>query len=201
MFDGILDRLLFVIPWIFPAIAFHEFGHAWTADRLGDPTPSQDGRLTLAPWAHVDPMGLLGIIFAGFGWGKPVMIRGQYFRKPLRDMMYVALAGPFMNLLLAGAVSVIIRLNTAGIISLPPFAWRFLVQGVILNIGLMFFNLIPVPPLDGSKILFYFLRGGAAYQFAKLESIGPLLLLAVIFMAGRIISIPVSIVVRLLTGL
>lgn len=145
------------LPGILIAISFHEFAHAWMADRLGDYTPRSQGRLTLNPLAHVDPLGLILLLCVGIGWGQPVQINPNNFtsnksRKTCE--MLVSLAGPLMNLILAIAFTIIyfVLFKYAPSDSFFEII-RALVQGVvILNIGLGVFNLIPLPPLDGEKI-------------------------------------------------
>lgn len=177
-----LQGTLMMLPGLVLALTFHEYAHAKMADKLGDPTPEDQGRLTLNPMAHMDPMGTICLLFAGFGWGKPVQVNGAYFRNPARDNMLVALAGPVMNFILAFILFVILA-----IISLftPAFGamytasasattWTIIYYIVLyaatLNISLGVFNLLPVPPLDGSKIFAYFLKGKAREFLYTLEN-------------------------------
>ncbi|MBI3894270.1 MAG: site-2 protease family protein [Candidatus Wallbacteria bacterium] len=143
------------------AITLHEYGHAFVATKLGDPTPRAMGRLTLDPRAHLDPIGTLLIFVAHFGYAKPVPINPAYFRKPGRDQVLVAMAGPAMNLLLCALCILGVRglfpaLQFATVIWWPWWkllALQALVLSAILNATLAVFNLIPVPPLDGSYLL------------------------------------------------
>ncbi len=148
MMEAFFLRIL-VLPFIILALSFHEYAHAWTAYRLGDPTAARLGRLTLNPLAHIDWLGLLMIVLVGFGWAKPVPVNPMYFRNPPAHMAIVAAAGPISNFLFAlvGAVfySVALRANPALLPVIDTFIW--------LNVILGVFNLIPLPPLDGWRIL------------------------------------------------
>lgn len=155
---GWVMNILITLPAILIGLSFHEFAHAFAADRLGDGTPRSQGRVTINPAAHIDPFGLLALIFIGFGWGKPVMVDDRNFKHRRRDSLIVDLAGVTMNLVLAIAFAGILRL-------LAVYQSEFLgttLGGVILdmlfaiisiNIVLMIFNLLPVPPLDGFGII------------------------------------------------
>jgi len=139
------NPVLFLI-WagaLLTAITVHEFAHAWSADRLGDPTPRLQGRLTLNPLAHLDPIGTLMLLLVRIGWGKPVQFDPFNLKNPKRDAAIISLAGPASNIILAVVLAIILRLTQSPII--PPF--------IILNIVLAIFNLIPIHPLDGGKIL------------------------------------------------
>jgi len=128
------------------AISVHEAAHAWTAQKLGDSTAAALGRITLNPLAHLDPVGSIMLLIAGFGWGKPVPVNDAKLRRPI-DMVLVALAGPASNLALAVLMSIVVRIAPVG--PIQDVAEIF----VFLNLALMLFNLIPIPPLDGSKLL------------------------------------------------
>ena len=168
-----LLALLLTLPGVIIAITFHEFAHAFAADKLGDDTPRNQGRLTLNPLAHIDPFGFLMLIFVHFGWGKPVEINPRNFKRN-RSMSaqeaIVALAGPLMNLVLAIVLTIILFaivtfapgfvLTTVGYLIL--IALR---MAISVNIGLGVFNLVPLPPLDGSKILMHFLPYNAKNWF------------------------------------
>lgn len=168
-----LLALLLTLPGVIIAITFHEFAHAFATDKLGDDTPRNQGRLTLNPLAHIDPFGFLMLIFVHFGWGKPVEINPRNFKRN-RSMSaqeaIVALAGPLMNLILAIVLTIILFaivtfapgfvLTTVGYLIL--IALR---MAISVNIGLGVFNLVPLPPLDGSKILMHFLPYNAKNWF------------------------------------
>lgn len=189
-----LARLALVVVLFVPAIVAHEYAHAWAADKLGDPTPRWSGRLTLNPRAHFDLSGALlfltTLLFFGIaiGWAKPVPINPLNFPSPVRDMALVALAGPLSNLAqAAGCYIILVGLNSLYVAnpSLPiwntllPFLVTLLGGSVMVNLVLAFFNLIPAPPLDGSRILRVFLPYEAAMA---LERIGPFGVIAAFFL-------------------
>jgi Zn-dependent protease len=168
------------------AITIHEFAHAWVADKLGDPTPRYQDRVTLDPRAHLDPIGTLAILVAGFGWGKPVPFDPYNLENPQRDAALIALAGPASNMLLAIALALLVHSGILGFLALPA---AFIIQ---INVMLAIFNMVPVHPLDGSKILMAFLPGDTAYeyeQFMRRYGMFVLLLLIVPWSGG---SSPVS---------
>ena len=153
---SIYSKLL-SLPGIIIALSFHEFAHAWMSNKLGDPTPRMQGRLTINPLAHVDLLGFVCLLICGFGWGKPVMINPYYYKKRRRDELLVALAGVTMNLILAVLFSYPTKLfysmyaqTGSGLMEVIYYIFMFTVQ---INLCLMIFNLIPVPPLDGWGIL------------------------------------------------
>ena len=181
--------LLLLIPPLLFALTFHEASHGWVALRLGDPTARLLGRLTLNPLAHLDPLGtLVFLIPPHIGWAKPVPIDVRYLRHPRRDMMWIALAGPVSNVLLALGFGTLLRVARA--VSLPfsgaaeMALIRMVAWGVVLNLGLAAFNLIPIHPLDGSKVLAGLLNPIAAARFQQLEPIGPFLLLGLILLGS-----------------
>lgn len=156
MFNRSIETILLTIPAIIIGFSFHEFAHAWTSDRLGDPTPRNQGRLTLSPMAHIDIIGFILILVAGFGWAKPVQINPRYYKNPRRDELIVSLAGPAMNLVVAFAFVVVYRLIITFYSGGNVIVDNLLnvIQYVTwINIILLFFNLIPLPPLDGFAIL------------------------------------------------
>jgi Zn-dependent protease len=140
------------------AITIHEFAHAIAADRLGDDTPRSQGRLSINPIDHLDPLGTLMMAVStytgfGIGWGKPVMTHPDRFRHPRRDILLVAVAGPFSNILQALLFAGAVRLNDAQGWMVPGSPGdQLLTTGILINLALTFFNLIPIPPLDGSKV-------------------------------------------------
>jgi len=159
------NPLLFVVIMVglVIAVTIHEFAHAWIADRLGDPTPRVQGRVTLDPRAHLDPLGTLALLFFRFGWGKPVQFDPYNLKEPVRDAAIIALAGPVSNIILASAMSILIHLQL-----LPSLLELAFVQIIFINIVLAIFNLIPVYPLDGSKILMAVLPQETAYEYEQL---------------------------------
>ncbi|REJ35019.1 MAG: site-2 protease family protein [Bacillota bacterium] len=201
--DFRLDVLILRVAAVLLALAIHEYAHAAAAVRLGDPGPKFDGRLTLNPLAHLDPVGTLMLFFFSFGWAKPVMVNPARFKNPRRDMMWVALAGPLSNIALAFALA---RLAPFILNIVPPGAlratWMFLQVSVQLNIWLAVFNMLPLPPLDGSKVLMGILPRRYAYRYARLESYGTviLLLLVVSGMLFRVLQPAYSAVARLVVG-
>ncbi|MCS6949843.1 MAG: site-2 protease family protein [Armatimonadota bacterium] len=177
-------------------ITVHEFAHAVTAYKLGDPTPKRQGRVTLNPLDHLDPLGTLMLVLMvitgarGIGWGRAVQVNPANFEHPRRDLMLVAAAGPFSNLLLALLIAGLLRLQ---ILPMTPSLAEFLVMMVYMNIGLMFFNLIPIAPLDGSKILAGLLPADAAYRYEMaMFRFGPILLLALVFIVPGVLSVLVG---------
>lgn len=197
--------LLLRAPAILFNLSLHEFAHGYMADKLGDPTARMSGRLTLNPLKHLDLIGTLAIFLFHFGWAKPVPLNPYNFRQPRRDMMLSALAGPFSNLACALVCGIIMRFlprsfiyltahtffagtgvipgNFAQFIAIMLFSFFF--YGLILAV----FNLIPIPPLDGSKILYYVLPSSIAYEYMKLERYGFFILLGIIFI-GSFFGIP-----------
>lgn len=166
---------LILVLALIVSITIHEFAHAWVADRLGDYTPRSQGRLSLNPLAHLDPLGTFLLFVAGFGWGKPVMFNPLHLKNPQRDTLLIALAGPASNILLAFILALV----------LPwlPFAaviWQVVIS---INIALAAFNLLPIHPLDGSKILMGLLPRDLAWEYQDImERYGFLILLALVFL-------------------
>lgn len=147
-----------MLPGIVIGISFHEFGHAFVAYKLGDPTPNNQGRVTISPLAHMDPIGLIALIFVGFGWGLPVQINPNNFKKPRRDELLVGIAGITINFVLAIAFAGILKLLfTFGLNFINTYMGGVVVDilnyTIMINIVLMVFNLLPVPPLDGFGIV------------------------------------------------
>ncbi|TLY48317.1 MAG: site-2 protease family protein [Gammaproteobacteria bacterium] len=186
--------ILWVVPLLF-AITVHETAHGWVASKLGDPTAKLLGRLTLNPLKHIDPIGTIivpAILFSLggfiFGWAKPVPITWQNLKNPRRDMALVAAAGPLANLLMA-FLWVAIAKVAMGFDNGPPIIYMAQV-GISINLVLMLLNLIPIPPLDGSRVVASFLSPKMAYQFNKLEVYGFLILVVLLAsgILGRILG-------------
>jgi Zn-dependent protease len=175
---------ILVFGGILFAIGFHEASHAYMADYLGDPTPRSRGRTTLNPLAHLDPVGTLVILVTGFfGWGKPAPYDPYNLRDPKRDTALIALAGPSSNLLLAILFSVF-----AHLFPMPILISEILVNFISINIFLALFNLIPVPPLDGSKIAGIFMSNENAARYANQNNLLLLLLLILPIFGGYSIA-------------
>ncbi len=224
-FELILEVILSLLA-VFMAIVLHEVAHGFMALRLGDPTAKSRGRLTLNPLAHVDPVGtilipvmialfrfLFGWNLLLFGWAKPVPINPAYFRNPLRGMLYVALAGPGTNVALAlvtaGIGRLLIVLVPTGILfgstglAVNMIHWLFYLLSafVLYNLLLALFNLIPVPPLDGSRILMYFLPAEGRRFLMSIERYGLFIIVAIFYLGGlNLIFNGVSGLWRLLLG-
>ena len=161
------------------ALSFHEFAHAWMAEKCGDSTAAKMGRLTLNPMAHLDMMGSLMILFVGFGWAKPVPVDGRNLKNPRTDMMKVAAAGPVSNLLLAMVAGIVFRfMNGTGLLTDSIFI--LLIYFTRINIALAVFNLIPVAPLDGSQIFSGYLMKTNPQLAWKIQTYGPQVLFGLI---------------------
>lgn len=210
MFQGFLQKILLTAPPILLALTVHECAHAWTAYRLGDPTAKMLGRVTLNPIKHLDPIGTIMLFFSGlFGWAKPVPVNPRNFKNISRDMMWVSLAGPLSNLALAAIFAVLYKLFLMagpGLMHALPGVYRplfIMVEfSVIINVSLAIFNMVPVPPLDGSKVLTYLLPSDKAFAFSRIEPYGFMILLLLIVTGAihKFVSPLVFLMVNLLTG-
>jgi Zn-dependent protease len=214
-----LDPATLISRLIVLVICFtvHEFSHAWTATRLGDETPRQNGRLTLNPLVHLDPMGSLLLLVAGFGWAKPVPINPYALnRRSPAGVMWVSLAGPFSNLLMAIVAAIPFRLGLVSVFSgltstraILPTPSQVLIEFISINLLLCLFNLIPLAPLDGEKILDYFLPPNLARSFESIRPYGPAVLIVLVLVVpmmlhidliGLIIMPPLNAIRSLLIG-
>jgi len=175
-------QFLFVAAAILLGFTVHEFTHAYVADKFGDDTPRLMGRLTLNPAAHLDLVGTIFLLIAGFGWGKPVIVNPRNFKNPIWDNVTVSLAGPMSNLVIAVILGLIYRFA-----NLPLIINQALVVFVFYNLVLMIFNFLPIPPLDGSKILSIFLPEEVYLQFQQL---GIFLLFGLVLLSSFIPVIP-----------
>lgn len=198
--------LLLRAPAILFNLTIHEFSHGYIADRLGDPTARLNGRLTLNPLKHLDLIGTIAIFLFHFGWAKPVPLNPYNFRSPKRDTMLASIAGPISNIACAMVSGFLLRFLPVGLLNnssyiffsggrvMPVNLSEFI--GVILfslffyGLVLAAFNLIPIPPLDGSKILYYILPSNLAYQYMKIERFGFFILIGIIFL-GSLAGIPI----------
>lgn len=213
LFNNPLGFLFWLIALVV-AITIHEFAHAYAADRLGDPTPRLQGRLTLNPLAHLDPIGTLMLLIARFGWGKPVQFDPFNLRHPRRDAAIISLAGPASNIALAVICSLILRILITYHLSLITFPFidlldylliGFLRPLIIMNVVLAIFNLVPIHPLDGFKIVGGVLPREYARQWYELEPYGMIFLIFLIFPffggvspISQLISPPINMLLKLL---
>jgi Zn-dependent protease len=182
--------------WIFPAILFsltiHEYAHGWIALRCGDTTAKDAGRLTLNPFAHLDLFGVLMMIFGPFGWAKPVPVNINNLNTPKRDMVFVALAGPVSNLVFAVAAGLLFRIIMP-VFSLNMYSHYLGIQVLLVayfGIGLSFFNLLPVPPLDGSNIVMGLLPRHLTARYVSAVRYAPLVFLVLIVLEWSPLHIP-----------
>lgn len=206
-----IDSSTIILIAIFLLVAFpvHEFSHALVAYRLGDGTAKMFGRLTLNPVVHFDPIGGLFLVITAllpggllFGWAKPTPVNPSMLRDRRNGEVLVALAGPASNLIMASLAAVVFRvIDTTGL-DVPPLVYELLLSFVIYNVGLAVFNMIPVPPLDGSNLLFRFMSPQQAWRWRPvLQQYGFIIILAVIFLASRLLGSLITNVARVLLGL
>lgn len=203
-----LIQFLFVVPCVLIALTFHEFAHGYMAYKLGDPTAKNFGRLTLNPLKHLDPIGTICMIFFHFGWAKPVPINSRYFKKPRRDMALTAAAGPIMNFILAFFGVLVCRILTKIFVAFPAqsdFVYYIQYAALtlfsyfhMLNLSLGVFNLIPIPPLDGSRIFYIFLPQKWYFGVMKYEKHIQLALLVLLWTG--LLSRPLSAAVSWISG-
>ena len=179
MFGFNFEEMLLGIPGLIIAMTFHEYAHARAAVALGDFTPRLMGRLTLNPRAHIDPIGLIMLFLVRFGWAKPVMVNPSNFRKPKRDDILVSVAGPAMNLLL-------------GFLA-------FYVMIFIYNVNFAIFNMLPIPPLDGSHILRNLLPPDLSYRYQAIERYS--LLIMIVFIATPLLGVVLTPLFQLVYGI
>lgn len=200
------NPIIFFISLIslFIAITIHEYSHAWMADRLGDPTARLQDRLSFNPLRHIDLTGLLFLLFFGFGWGKPVPVDPYNLKNPQKDSAMISVAGPLSNLVLASILSILIRLFILFHLSFASIIGLFLLPIIQMNVVLGIFNLLPIEPLDGFKIVGGLLPGEKAREWEELRRYGLLFLLVLIFPIGRssmldiVIRPIISFIIRLL---
>lgn len=205
----IIDTLI-TVPMVLIALMFHELAHGFVSIKLGDPTPRMQGRMTLNPLAHLDLVGTILMIFTGFGWAKPVQINPRYYKDPKKGMAITALAGPLMNFILAILAMLLygiyfIIVSKTGLMAGAMYSVGYLVMRfVTLNLCFMVFNFIPIPPLDGSRILGIFLSNRAYFKVQEYErySFLILILLSATGTFNRLIGTGVSVIFNvMLSGL
>ncbi|MBC8525257.1 MAG: site-2 protease family protein [Candidatus Cloacimonetes bacterium] len=206
---NVIYQVFILIFPILYALTVHEFSHGYVAYRLGDDTAKRAGRLTLNPIKHLDPLGTIMLFIAHIGWARPVPINPYNFRNIKRDTAYVALAGPAANFISAVIFSLIFNfLNSTFNASLNNIFMIIVFYTIFINVALGLFNLIPFPPLDGSKILGAFLSDEAYFKYQRFERKGAFILIGIIILGnlmglniiGRIIIPPIRVIVGLLTG-
>ncbi len=208
-----LQQYAILAPGLLMALVCHEVAHGYVAYLLGDPTAKSQGRLTLNPIRHLDPIGTLAFFFVHFGWAKPVPVNPGYFKDPRKGMLLTALAGPGVNFLLAALFATVIHILISIEFTTGGMAEKIIVPlylisqaAVFVNLILGVFNLIPIPPLDGSNVLAYFLPRQLAYKYMSLSRYGFIILIGIIIagqytgvsLVGRIILPTVQAMTRLL---
>ncbi len=203
--NSFIQQLLILAPPFLFALTFHELAHGYVAWSLGDPTAKDEGRLSMNPLKHLDPLGVIAFFIMKIGWAKPVPVNPNYFKNPRKGMLLVALAGPAANVVMAVfsalLVKVLIMVPILPMFILKP-AVAMLVASVWINIMLAVFNCLPIPPLDGSKVLMGILPPQTARSYAKLEPFGFILLLALFYtgVISKVIMPVISFANNLLLG-
>lgn len=196
-----LDTLIYVVPAIIITVTLHELAHGWVSYKFGDPTPKLDGRLSLNPLHHLDPIGTIALLLVGFGWAKPVHIDPRYYKDAKTGIVWTAFAGPLMNFIIAFAAIFLFNLLLKVPVSI--FSSKIMIQIFIylivlmqyialISLGQAIFNLIPLPPLDGSKILYGILPDSVYFNIMKYENWLSLILFLVLFsgiLDGPLVSI------------
>ncbi len=200
--------LIILAPVILFSLTIHEYAHALVAHRLGDDTAKNQGRLSLNPLVHLDLLGTLLLFIVHFGWAKPVPVDPRNFKNPKKDMLLVALAGPVSNILTAIVAAVVLKalFENFAFAGIPPgsgidIVARMLVWFIYIGIVLAVFNMIPVPPLDGSRVLYGLLPDSLAYRYARFETYGIFILFAIFIFGGSFlgyfIRVPVVIFIEM----
>ena len=204
MFNFNLARMIYVLPGILLALTVHEFSHGYVAYLIGDSTAKNNGRLTLNPIAHIDPLGFLMLMFAGFGWAKPVPVNPYLFDIDRRKgTLLVSLAGPASNIVMAILLTFIFALYIRFTGSFNNVVQQLFVSAISINLVLAVFNLFPIPPLDGSKIVMSLFPSRFEQTFHELERYSFILLIVLLFLGviRRILFPIVNVLFNLLMGL
>ncbi len=194
MFDLDLKFLLIFVPVILFSLTIHEYSHAYIANKLGDDTAKRLGRLTLNPLKHLDPIGTILLLLVHFGWAKPVPVDPRNFKDPKKDMLYVAIAGPISNIITAIISGILLKFIVFNLASAGAFGAytvpliQFLVWMIFIGVVLAVFNMLPIPPLDGSRVLYGLLPDHLANSFKKIETYGILIVFGIILFGGRTFS-------------
>lgn len=209
-----INSLIYSVPAVLIAISMHEFSHGYASYRMGDPTPKMKGRLSINPLAHLDLIGTLALLFFHFGWAKPVEVNPNYYRDPRKGMMVVALAGPFMNFTIAllsiFSMGLLERFVKYPVGIYMEYFYNLLYYMSVINIGLGVFNLIPVPPLDGSKVLGAVLPPDQYFRYMQYERYGMVILIALLYTgvintplnyARTMVTASMETIVRVILGL
>lgn len=196
-----LITFLLMLPTIMLSLSVHEAAHAYIAYKMGDPTARNLGRCTINPLKHLDPIGFLAMVFFGFGWAKPVPIFARNFDNPRKGMAISSLAGPVSNLLLALVMGFFLGVTDLGLYYVKyiamsedayivlSYVWTFFFYGIWLNVSLAIFNLIPVPPFDGSRILSLLLPPKYYFQIMKYEQYSGIIFMGIVFILSRFFGI------------
>lgn len=184
--NSTISNLIYTIPAVLIAIVLHEWAHGFISYKLGDPSPKAEGRLSLNPLKHLDPIGTLCLLFFRFGWAKPVQVNPNYYKDKKMGMMWTALAGPIMNFVISFIAIFIVMIGLKFFPNLLYSDLGFYIYNVLLvtsflSISLGVFNLIPIPPLDGSKILFAILPEDMYFAYMKYERYGMILLVILLY--------------------
>jgi len=194
MFDLDLKFLLIFVPVILFSLTIHEYSHAYIANKLGDDTAKRLGRLTLNPLKHLDPIGTILLLLVHFGWAKPVPVDPRNFKDPKKDMLYVAIAGPISNIITAIISGILLKFIVFNLASTGAFGAytlpliQFLVWMIFIGVVLAVFNMLPIPPLDGSRVLYGLLPDHLANSIKKIETYGILIVFGIILFGGRTFS-------------
>lgn len=199
--------LIYILPAILLALTFHEFAHGYVSYRLGDPTPKTEGRLSFNPLRHLDPVGTLFLIIFKFGWAKPVQVNPYYYKNPKRDMAIVAAAGPLTNFVLAfvSFIFMAVIAKSPGLLdsAAANFIYQFLYILALINIGLGIFNLLPFPPLDGSKVLGAILPENLYFSYMRFEQYGFIVIMLLLFagvLTGPLNTLRIGLINMMQTG-